>query len=364
MVSRTEDCNRAFCRNATYYRNGLCGTSVIQWICAPGWPITPEYPIPLGVHSIGFVGDPFVPRLSLIVPFQRDESALETTLISVLESRDRDVELIIVHSGDYEDPYELAHDEAVVLETEQGSSLSERLNLAARTACSPIVQVVLPGTTLEASWSDEGLSWFDDDATHAVSLPIRDASTDRVVFGMNAEQLPHRGMAFSTDSVAGPLLAGTMIRRRSLLKLGGWSELISESLLDLELTLLMRTLGLGIGVVQSDHLVRDFKAATSACSPFEVGKGCGVLACAYGELPDSHIVIEPLVRRLGHLACGLMNPQVAAERLGWVLGVRDRSLVQYVAQRVDFSHHAFEAPVSLPMPIPSAPTAAEQRRAA
>jgi hypothetical protein len=151
------------------------------------------------VHSFGFVGDPFVPRLSLIVPFQREESALETTLISVLESRDRDVELIVVHSGDYPDPYELARDEAVVLETEQGASLAERLNLAVRTARAPIVQVGLPGTALEASWSDDGLSRFDDDATLAVSWPIRDASNDRVVFGMSSEQLPHRGMAFTTD---------------------------------------------------------------------------------------------------------------------------------------------------------------------
>jgi hypothetical protein len=117
---------------------------------------------------------------------------------------------------------------------------------------------------------------------------------------------------------------------------------------------------------------REFKTAANAGSPFEIGKGCGILACAYSELPDSHIMIEPLVRRLGHLAWGLMNPQAAAERLGWVLGVRDRSLVRYIAQRVDFSQHAFDAPVSLPISATAAAEAhsemeygpAKQRRAA
>jgi hypothetical protein len=307
---------------------------------------------------------PFVPRLSLIVPFQRDESALETTLVSVLESRTSDEELIIVHAGDYDDPYELARDEAIVLETEGSTSLAERLNLAVRTACSPIVQVVMPGTTLEPGWSDEAVGLFEDPSIHAVSLAMRDALSDRVVYGVDADQLPHHRMALEADTVAGPLLAGTMIRRRSLLKLGGWSELISESLIDLELTLLMRTLELNMSVVESPHVVRDFKSSRLAGSPFEMGKGCGILACAYSELPESRIIIEPLVRRLGHLACGLMNPQVAAERLGWVLGVRDRSLVRYIAQRVDFSYHAFHAPASLPMPTPAAAVPTEQRRAA
>lgn len=292
---------------------------------------------------------PFVPRLSLIVPFQRNESALETTLVSILESRTSQDELIIVHAGDYEDPYELSRDEAVVLETEQNSSLAERLNLAVRTACSPIVQVVLPGTILEPDWSEEGLSILDDISVHSVSLAIRDAAAERIIYGFDETQLPHRRLATSPNAIAGPLLAGTMIRRRSLLKLGGWSELISESLIDLELAMLMRTIGLQTDVVPTPRMERDLKTAANAGSPFEIGKGCGILACAYSELPDSHIMIEPLVRRLGHLAWGLMNPQAAAERLGWVLGVRDRSLVRYIAQRVDFSQHAFDAAVSLPI---------------
>lgn len=303
-----------------------------------------------------------MPRLSLIVPFQRDESALETTLVSILESRTSADELIIVHAGDYEDPYDLSRDEAVVLENDANTSLAERLNLAVRTSCSPVVQVVLPGTTLGTGWSDDGLGLLDDPSIHAVSLPIRDMLTDRVVFGLDEDQLPHHRMATEPDSVAGPLLAGTMIRRRSLLKLGGWSESISDSLIDLELALLMRTLDLNTATIPSPRIERDLKASRISGSPFEIGKGCGMLACAYSELPEAHIVIEPLVRRLGHLACGLINPQVAAERLGWVLGVRDRSLVRYIAQRVEFSHHAFDAPASLPMSAGLGTV--EQRRAA
>lgn len=306
----------------------------------------------------------FVPRLSLIVPFQRDEAALETTLVSVLESRTSEDELIIVHAGDYDDPYQLAGDEAVVLETEGGSSLAVRLNLAARASCSPLVQVVLPGTKFEPGWCDEGLESLEDGSVHAVAMPVVDPSTQRVAYGLDQEALPHRRIAFQSDRVAGPALSGTLIRRRSLLKLGGWSELIADSLLDLELALLMRSLGLRSNVVETACMFRDHKALSIAPSPFETGKGCGQLACAYSELPESQIVVEPLVRRLGMLACGLMNPHVAAERLGWVLGVRDRSLVRYIAQRVEFSSHAFQTSATLPLPMQDAMQVAPKRRAA
>jgi hypothetical protein len=299
----------------------------------------------------------------LIVPFQRDAAALETTVVSILESRTQEDELIIVHDGDYDDPYQLACDEAVVLETERGASLAEQLNLAVRAACSPAVQVLLPGTTLQAGWCDQAMEVLEDSDVHAVSMAYFDTDARHVVFGIDQAHIPHRQVATSADQVAGPLLAGTLIRRRSLIKLGGWCERIPESLIDLELTLLMRSLSIDFEVIESSNMQLSAAVRGPKCSAFELGKGCGMLACAYSELPDSHVTVEPLVRRIGQLASGLLNPKVAAERLGWVLGVRDRSWSQTIAERVELAGSAFHAAATIPLAKPESQPSVSRRAA-
>ncbi len=44
------------------------------------------------------------PRLSIIVPYCRDEAAFETTLVSVLENRPNQCEVLVPHDGSYQDP--------------------------------------------------------------------------------------------------------------------------------------------------------------------------------------------------------------------------------------------------------------------
>jgi hypothetical protein len=137
-------------------------------------------------------------------------------------------------------------------------------------------------------------------------------------------------------SIAGPLLAGTMIRRTTLLSIGGWNEKIASDLIDFELCLMTSVLNLNIGVVADVQLACQEPTA-HALSPYESGKAIGMLASAYSLVEGSKLTVEPLGRRLGALATGLMNPKLAAERLGWVLGVRDRSLVRFIAERVELA---------------------------
>jgi hypothetical protein len=305
-----------------------------------------------------------VPRLSMIVPFQRNEAVLETTLLSLLESRTAEEELILVHDGGYSDPYHLGRDEAVVIQAEPGLSLAEQLNLAARAACSPILQVVLPGTTVSGGWAGIAIEPMNDPDVHALSVPILDVASNRVVHGLDQRELPHRRVAASHRHCGGPILAGTVIRRRTLLRLGGWSDAVPADLIDLELTLLMQTLGLQTATADNACRLTAEGGLNPTASPFEIGKGSGMIACAYSEIPDASVVIEPLVRRIGNLASGLMNPRLAAERLGWVLGVRDRSLVQRLGERVEWARQSFAESPTVPMVQPSTERPASLRRAA
>jgi len=302
-----------------------------------------------------------VPRLSMIVPFQRDELALEETLLSALESRTGDDELIIVHAGDFSDPYQLDGDEAIVLEANPTDSLAEQLNQAVATACSPTVQILLPGTVVQRGWADEALEVFQDRSIEIVSLPIQDANSGDTTFGLKADEIPHRRMARGTEQCGAPILAGTMMRRRTLIKIGGWCESIPSELLDVELAILCNLLDIPCVALDQPRLTATKRTLVHPNTSFEVGKGCGMLACAYGEIPHSGVEVEPLVKRLGHLATGLMNPKLAAERLGWVLGVRDRSWVHRLTARVESARESMsETLQSIPMPSSSR----SERRAA
>jgi hypothetical protein len=278
--------------------------------------------------------------LSLIVPFQCDSQALENTLVSVLELRSPDDELLIVHRGEYQDPYGLQGNEAKVLETPASTSLAEQLNIAVQNATGDVLQVVLPGTVLEADWCVDALVAFDEMDIDMIALGVSGSGANSLQYGFEADLIPQRRATGEASKIAGPLLAGTMIRRSAIECLGGWNTKIPGDLIDFELCLMAKLLGLQVGVVEGSSVTCD-ESRSMVLSHYELGRSIGQLACAFSEISDSAIVIEPLVRRLGHLASGLVSPKLAAERLGWVLGVRDRSWSGAIGKRVESAKVAF-----------------------
>jgi hypothetical protein len=278
--------------------------------------------------------------LSLIVPFQCDSQALENTLVSVLELRSPDDELLIVHRGEYQDPYGLQGNEAKVLETPASTSLAEQLNIAVQNATGDVLQVVLPGTVLEADWCVDALAAFDEMDVDMIALGVSGSSANSLQYGFEADLIPQRRATGEASKIAGPLLAGTMIRRSAIECLGGWNTKIPGDLIDFELCLMAKLLGLQVGVVEGSSVTCD-ESRSMVLSHYELGRSIGQLASAFSEISDSAIVIEPLVRRLGHLASGLVSTKLAAERLGWVLGVRDRSWSGAIGKRVESAKVAF-----------------------
>lgn len=281
-----------------------------------------------------------MPRLSLIVPFQCDSQALENTLVSVLELRSPDDELLIVHRGEYQDPYGLQGNEAKVLETPASTSLAEQLNIAVKNATGDVLQVVLPGTVLEHDWCVDALAAFDELDVDMIALGVSGSGANSLQYGFEADLIPQRRATGEASKIAGPLLAGTMIRRSAIECLGGWNTKIPGDLIDFELCLMAKLLGLQVGVVEGSSVTCD-ESRSMVLSHYELGRSIGQLACAFSEISNSAIVIEPLVRRLGHLASGLVSPKLAAERLGWVLGVRDRSWSGAIGKRVESAKVAF-----------------------
>ena len=304
-----------------------------------------------------------VPRLSIIVPHLHDDSGLELTLLSVLENRESDFEILIAHNGRYTDPYSLAQDEVILIESDADESFSEQLNLAVASACSPIVQVLLPGSVVDPNWCAEALELMKDKTVSCVCLPVAEVASNDIYFGIAADSLPHRRVAIVEQNAAAPLLCGGVFRKRMLKGICGWFEPCTREIAEVEFALIASALEIEIEVARDATIKAPKRVALGNESGFEIGRACGQLACAYASIKGSGVVIDSIARRLGHLASGLMSPKTVAERLGWVMGIRDRSLVNAVQHRLELAANGMEAE-RIWVPMNHSGQSTPQRRAA
>jgi hypothetical protein len=275
-----------------------------------------------------------VPRLSIIVPYQQNDSALESTLLSLLENRPQQAEILLSHDGSYSDPYGLGKDELMLIECNRGTSTIGLINQAVAASCSPVVEVIMPGTVVEGGWAESPIIDFEDDMIAAVAPVTYCEGTP--YFGIDAGYLPRRSIV--TDDHGQhecvPMINGGFFRRRVLLALQGFIEVGSREASEVEFGLAIHTLGME-AVLNDESFISTTKSAfASQTGAYAMGQVTGQLAMAYSQIEGSDIVIESLMARLGRLATGLMNPSAVAERLGWVFGIRDRALVAKVGERV------------------------------
>ena len=304
-----------------------------------------------------------MPRLSIIVPHLHDDSGLELTLLSILENRETDFEILIAHDGRYGDPYRLDQDEAIMIESAAEASFSEQLNLAVASACSPIVQVLLPGSAVDRGWCEEAIHLMNDKSVSAVCQPVGDTMSNEIYFGLSGESLPHRRVARLEQCVAAPLLCGGVFRKRMLKNVRGWLEPCQREIAEVEFALLASVMEMEIEVAQDVTIRAPKKIAVGNEAGYEIGRACGQLACAYASIEGTGIVIDSMARRLGHLAGGLMSPKTVAERLGWVMGIRDRTFVKAVQNRLANASSSIES-TRTTFPINSSSNRENRRRAA
>ncbi len=119
------------------------------------------------------------PRLSIIVPVGSDIPAFENTLISVLENRPEHCEIIVAHSGNYDDPFMLA-DEVEFLVT-ASTRLARIVAEAANVARGHIVHVLAEGIIATEDWTEPALELFEQHDTAIVAPVIRDRETGDIV---------------------------------------------------------------------------------------------------------------------------------------------------------------------------------------
>ena len=110
---------------------------------------------------------PRIPRVSIVVPLQRDERLFEETLLSVLENQVEGCEILAVHNGTYSDPFDLGDEVKFVLA--RSSNLVDLIRDAYDATRGSVVHVLGSGLRGRAGWIEAALEEFSDNNVATVS---------------------------------------------------------------------------------------------------------------------------------------------------------------------------------------------------
>lgn len=263
-----------------------------------------------------------------MIPALGSHEALEATLVSVLQSRPSDCEIVVVLDRRYDDPYQLSDE--VRFAVVAARSTAEALDSATRQCRAPIVHVLAMGAEVDEGWADAAIEHFCDDRIAAVApLVLRtrreatvcSAGVDYAASGRRRRRgcgVPRESFDLATD-VLGPTAVAGFYRRDALLKLPRvFDAAVTDRLYDVDTALQLRTAG--YRAVYEPHSVVYREAAESAkVSPFAAGRGAERLfwrnipsvgrlrslvahpLAATLELFDSATVGDKLLRLLGRV---------------------------------------------------------------
>jgi hypothetical protein len=192
--------------------------------------------------------------LSIIIPYGGNSKRLEDTLVSVLENRPLECEVLVLLSQPYENPYHL-DDEVCFCRVADGAGLVEATNQGIQLSRAPIVHILACGTEVREGWADSAVEHFQDPRVAAVApLAIDLNDWDRVLAAgvhyttAGRIRLCQRGCAVATlaaeaDHVLAPYPAAAFYRKKILESLGGLSSEAGDRLAMLDLGLTLKHLG-------------------------------------------------------------------------------------------------------------------------
>ena len=196
-----------------------------------------------------------MPRLTILIPCVGGAAEFDATLVSVLQHRPADCEVLLVHTEPYDDPYDLAG-EVQFLRTDRSCKLVDLLNEGVAAADGEIVHVLCCGLEVTEGWTQAAVDRFGDADVAAVSPLVMEA--DRTTLAAAGVRWTVGGSRrVVTDSrvlqggsgrlragILGPTLAAGFYRREVLQALGGFDSRLDERYVDVDLALAIAALDL------------------------------------------------------------------------------------------------------------------------
>jgi len=119
------------------------------------------------------------PRLSIVIPIGQDLAAFESTLISVLENRPNDCEVLVVNDGSYDDPFDLCDEVRFVVADSAGTI--DLIAAGATAARARFVHILADGIQATCGWLDGAIEKFEHPNAAAVAPVIRHSQSGEVL---------------------------------------------------------------------------------------------------------------------------------------------------------------------------------------
>lgn len=285
-----------------------------------------------------------MPRLSIIIPLTGDTKRLEDTLVSVLEHRPVNCEIIVVHGEPYEDPYQLSG-EVRLVRAPIGSDEAECLNLGLSVAQSPVIHVLKPGVEVTAGWADAAMRHLCNAEVASVATVALDAGNPQMVLtaglGYRSEGVAWRlaagsrpvALARCVAELCGPDPLSAFYCRSALRAAGGFASGSDDVLRGIDLSLRLRLLGFRCALAP-DCTVLAMPELTAAKPGFRRGRDAERLfwrwASSVGRLRawSGHAALL-----IGECVLALGKPSLASQLLGRCCG----AIISVFSRRINQS---------------------------
>ena len=219
-----------------------------------------------------------MPRLAIVIQALGSIESLEATLVSVLENRPADCEVLVALNGSYSDPYDLKGEVRFV---EAGSriSLTECTNRALADSRTPFVHVLASGCRVTEGWTERALQRFGDrqvgsvvplvvdsnDVEHIVAAGLGyHASGRRYCVGGGQTQLSTEAIA----EIIGPTGLAAFYRKSTFEQVGGLSRHLGSAQAAADLALAMARSGFTT-VLESQSRVLAGQPSDEDTAPFQ-----------------------------------------------------------------------------------------------
>jgi hypothetical protein len=218
----------------------------------------------------------------------------EGTLVSVLQNRPADCEVVVLHAEPYDDPYALRGEVQFIHAA--ADTLVGLLNKALERTAGEILHIIGCGVEMTEASIASAVPHFDDPEVAAVSPVIQSADGANIVAAgvrwslggarrvVADRRLLLPGTARLRAAIAGPTLAAAFYRRDVVAALDGFDASVGDGLADVEMALAIQQLGrLHVCEPASRFLLAGHSLATNDAGGFARGRACERLFWRYAH---------------------------------------------------------------------------------
>ncbi|MCE9608047.1 MAG: glycosyltransferase family 2 protein [Planctomycetia bacterium] len=225
-----------------------------------------------------------MPKLSIVIPALDSLNLLEGTLVSVLQNRPDDCEVVVLLNRPYDDPYQLGEEVRFIV-VREGTDTASSLEAGLRLCRGEVLHILAAGAEVDEGWTSAALGHFYDNRVAAVApLVLRSREDEDVVCSVGVEygvggSRRRRGCGRSAEEftrnidVLGPTLIAAFYRRDVLLALPSpFDSSVTDGLLDVDLALQIKAAGYR-SVFEPGSVAYRSDATLRESSPLASGRG-------------------------------------------------------------------------------------------